>query len=136
MDRPTEIYRNPATRFVGGFVGSPPMNFLSLPVSGGRVQLGAVSLAAPTNADTVVLGIRGEDLEMAEPSAGFPFEVRVTEPMGSHTLLTGSVVGQQIRVVAPSDARPQQGAVLHLRPLPGRISWMDAASGASLGAKE
>jgi multiple sugar transport system ATP-binding protein len=23
MDRPTEIYRNPATRFVGGFVGSP-----------------------------------------------------------------------------------------------------------------
>jgi multiple sugar transport system ATP-binding protein len=135
IDRPTQIYRNPATRFVGGFVGSPPMNFLSLPVSGGRVQLGAVSLAAPTNADTVVLGIRGEDLEMAEPSAGFPFEVRVTEPMGSHTLLTGSVVGQQIRVVAPSDARPQQGAVLHLRPLPDRISWMDPASGASLGAK-
>ena len=101
MDRPTEIYRNPATQFVGGFVGNPPMNFLSLPVSGGRVQFGAVSLAAPTNADTVVLGIRGEDLEMAEPSAGFPFEVRVTEPMGSHTLLTGSVVGQQIRVVAP-----------------------------------
>jgi multiple sugar transport system ATP-binding protein len=135
MDRPTEIYRNPATRFVGGFVGSPPMNFLSLSVSGGQVQLGALSLAAPTNADTVVLGIRGEDLEMAEQSAGFPFEVRVTEPMGSHTLLTGSVAGQQIRVVAPSDARPQQGAVLHLRPLPDRISWMDAASGASLGAK-
>ena len=82
-----------------------------------------------------MLGIRGEDLAMVEPSAGFPLEVRVTEPMGSHTLLTGSVGGQQIRVAAPSDARPEQGTVLHLRPLPDRISWMDAGSGASLGAK-
>ena len=47
-------------------------------------------------------------------------------------LLTGTAAGQQIRVVAPSEARPEQGAVLQLRPLPERISWMDAASGAAL----
>jgi multiple sugar transport system ATP-binding protein len=132
IDRPAELYRHPATKFVGGFVGSPPMNFLTLPVNGGRVQVGALSFAPPTAAATVVLGIRGEDLQIA--GDGFEFEVRVVEPMGSHTLLTGTVAGQQIRVVAPSDARPGQGVILHLRPLPERISWMDAASGAALEA--
>ena len=27
---PMEVYANPATTFVGGFIGNPPMNFLSL----------------------------------------------------------------------------------------------------------
>jgi multiple sugar transport system ATP-binding protein len=135
IDRPSELYRHPATRFVGGFVGSPPMNFLTLPVENGRVQIGTLSFSPPTNAATVVMGIRGEDLEIAADPAGMPFEVRVVEPMGSHTLLTGTVDGQQMRVVAPSDARPQLGAMLYLQPLPDRISWMDAESGAALEVK-
>jgi multiple sugar transport system ATP-binding protein len=135
IDRPSELYRHPATRFVGGFVGSPPMNFLTLPVEDGRVQIGTLSFAPPTNAATVVMGIRGEDLEIAADGAGMPFEVRVVEPMGSHTLLTGTVAGQQMRAVAPSDARPLPGFVLHLRPLPDRISWMDAESGLALETK-
>jgi multiple sugar transport system ATP-binding protein len=132
IDRPTEIYRNPATRFVGGFVGSPPMNFLTLKVAAGQAKLGALALTPPTALDSVVMGIRGEDLHITDADEGFPFEVHVTEPMGSHTLLTGTVAGQQIRVVAPSDTLPAQGATLHLRPVPDRISWMDPASGASL----
>src|SRR5437660_643823 len=27
-DSPVEVYRNPAARFVGSFIGNPPMNFL------------------------------------------------------------------------------------------------------------
>jgi multiple sugar transport system ATP-binding protein len=134
IDQPSVLYRHPATRFVGGFVGSPPMNFLRVPITDGRVQVGTLSFPPPTNAPTVVMGVRGEDFEIVT-TGGMPFEVRVVEPMGSHTLLTGIVVGQQIRVVAPSDARPQSGAQLQLRPLPDRISWMDAESGAALDAK-
>jgi multiple sugar transport system ATP-binding protein len=129
---PEDIYRTPATRFVGGFVGSPPMNFLTLPVVSGQARLGALSFSPPTGAASVLMGIRGEDLHLAGAADGFPFQVRVTEPMGSHTLLTGTVDGQQIRVVAPSDLRPASGAVLHLRPAPNRISWMDQESGAAL----
>ena len=132
IDRPAELYRHPATRFVGGFVGSPPMNFITFPVTGGRVQVGALSFAPPTTAKTVVMGIRGEDLQITGDGDGLAFQVRVVEPMGSHTLLTGTVDGQQIRVVAPSDARPDQGTILQLKPLTDRISWMDAASGAAL----
>ena len=88
----------------------------------------------------IIMGSRS-DWETMEHSAvtltalEVPFEVRVVEPMGSHTLLTGAVMGQQVRVVAPSDARPQPGSMLQLRPLPDRISWMDAESGAALEAK-
>jgi multiple sugar transport system ATP-binding protein len=134
IDQPSALYRHPATRFVGGFVGSPPMNFLTLPVANGRVRVGALTFPAPTNAPTVVMGVRGEDFEIVTTDA-IPFEVIVAEPMGSHTLLTGTVAGQQMRVVAPSDALPQRGEKLQLRPLPDRISWMDADSGAALGAQ-
>ena len=106
---PAEVYRHPATRFVGGFVGSPPMNFLAMP-DGKRV-----------------LGIRAEDLEIAE--GGYAFDVRVVEPMGSHNLLTGLVEGQPMRMVVPAEHIAAPGTTLAVRPRPDRITWMDAATG-------
>ena len=59
MAPPVEVYRKPRTVFVGGFVGNPPMNFLKLPVSGGEVRLGALTLTPPNGANgSVVLGVR------------------------------------------------------------------------------
>ena len=130
IDRPAEIYRNPATMFVGGFVGSPPMNFLRLPVANGAARLGALTLTPPAGSGArAVLGIRAEDLETADANSGFAVEVRVAEPMGSHTLVTGMADGQPIRVVASSDLRPPPGSILHVRPREGRITWMQESSG-------
>jgi multiple sugar transport system ATP-binding protein len=129
---PADIYAHPATMFVGGFVGSPPMNFLALARHNGAVQLGALTLPAPP-AEKLVLGIRGEDLEECSAEAGFPFTVQVAEPMGSHVLLTGLALEHRLRVVAPSDRVASPGEVMHFRPLPGRIRWMDAATGAAIG---
>ncbi len=109
---PADIYHHPATRFVGGFVGAPPMNFIALP------------------GETRVMGIRGEDFEIG--AEGLEFTLRVAEPMGSHTLLTGTVAGQQVRVVAESDIAVRPGAVLRLRPRADRIRWMDAQTGAAV----
>jgi multiple sugar transport system ATP-binding protein len=134
IDRPTALYRNPRSRFVGSFVGSPPMNFLQFPVQSGAVVLGAQSFAVPAGSGaSVVLGIRAEDLEPADD--GMAFSVRVTEPLGSHTLLTGDVDGQQARVIAESDARPAPGSILHLRPRADRITWLDPQTGMALEAE-
>jgi len=131
IDKPTELYRNPRSRFVGSFVGSPPMNFITLAVQSGAVRLGTQILQAPaTGGASVVLGIRAEDLGAAED--GMAFNVRVTEPLGSHTLLTGDVEGQQVRVIAESDARPAPGSVLYLRPRADRITWIDPQTGMAL----
>jgi multiple sugar transport system ATP-binding protein len=130
---PAEIYRYPASRFVGGFLGSPPMNFLPLPVTDGRAALGNLRLAPPGQTPPrVVLGIRPEDLEPVAEADGFPFTVQVVEPLGSHTLLTGQAGDVMIRAMAASDLRPAAGSVLHLRPHPDRLCWFDAASGAAV----
>jgi hypothetical protein len=53
--------------------------------------------------------------------------------MGSHVLLTGLTLEHRLRIVAPSDRMASPGEVMHFRPLPGRIRWMDAATGAAIG---
>jgi multiple sugar transport system ATP-binding protein len=128
---PADIYSHPATRFVGGFVGSPPMNFLEVEASNRSVRLGALDLTAPANG-AVVLGLRGEDLEEVAAGEGFPLTVMIAEPMGSHTLVTGTLGPHRLRVVMPSDRLPRTGDIVSFRPLPGRLRWMNAATGAAL----
>jgi multiple sugar transport system ATP-binding protein len=128
---PSDIYDRPQTRFVGGFVGSPPMNFLELPVSAGKVDLGGLTLNAPAGAGgRVVLGLRGEDVALAaESEPGFAFSLRVAELLGPQILLTGTAAGgQPIRAVLPAGgALPplEPGAEIRLRPDPARLSWMN-----------
>jgi multiple sugar transport system ATP-binding protein len=129
---PADIYRYPASRFVAGFLGTPPMNFLPTPVVDGVVSLGPVRLPAPRGAGAVELGIRPEDFDIVSEVEGFAFRVQVAEPLGSHTLLTGQAGEGQIRVMAPPDLRPTPGTTLYLRPHDGRITWFDSATGNAL----
>jgi multiple sugar transport system ATP-binding protein len=131
---PAAIYQHPATRFVAGFLGSPPMNFLKLRTTDGTAVLGNLRLSAPRGPVDVVLGIRPEDFAPVHEAEGFAFKVQVTEPLGSHNLLTGQTEETLLRVSVPPDVRPQHGTVLHLRPHPDRVSWFDVASGAALQA--
>ena len=134
---PAEVYGSPATTFVGGFVGSPPMNFLTLPVEKESIRLGALTLACPPGRDgQIVLGVRPEDLEPTVATESFPFTLRVAEPLGSHIMLTGETADQQIRVVVPPETAIHVGATMHLRPRDGRIVWMDPTSGVAVGRGE
>jgi len=128
---PTEVYRRPRSMFVGGFVGSPPMNFLRLSVQQGVVSLGSLELRPPAGADgTVMLGVRPEDLALAEN--GFGFRVQVVEPLGSHLLLTGTTEGQPLRVVVPPDTVVRTGETIALRPDVAHIAWMHPETGEAL----
>jgi multiple sugar transport system ATP-binding protein len=95
---PLEIYDRPATRFVATFVGSPPLNVLpgsldpdgrAFVLAGGRVPLGEEVFAACVERKVTELGVRPEDLGIAE--AGRPGvlqgEVYVVEPLGNETLV-------------------------------------------------
>ena len=130
---PTEVYRRPRTVFVGGFVGSPPMNFLRLGVTGGAVRLGDLALRVPGGADgAVMLGVRPEDLTIAEHGLGF--RVQVVEPLGAHLLLTGEADGQRMRVLVPPDTVVRAGSVLTLRPDESHLAWMHPDTGVALEA--
>ncbi len=128
---PVEVYRRPRSMFVGGFVGSPPMNFLRLPVRDGAVRLGALDLRPPAGADgTVVLGVRPEDLTLA--SEGLGFRVQVVEPLGPHLLLTGDTQGQPMRVMVPPDTVVRVGETITLRPDVAHLAWMHPETGVAL----
>ena len=131
IDEPTRIYSKPSSLFVGGFVGSPPMNFLNLVASGGSLSCEGFSMPLAHDGP-VLLGFRGEDVSLVEASRGVAFAVKVIEPMGSHLLLTGVVNGERIRVVAPPQADIARGMTIGLQLDAARVVVMDKQTGKAL----
>ena len=92
---PEEIYERPANRFVALFVGSPPMNLLrasiddaGLHVAGMTLPLGASRRAACAGKAIGEVGIRPEDVVLAQPGCLDPrWRGLVVEPMGNETLV-------------------------------------------------
>jgi multiple sugar transport system ATP-binding protein len=144
VDSPLAVYDRPADTFVGGFIGTPPMNFVAAEVvangaaasarlSGGTLPLG--DDARPLAGRPVVLGIRAESIQVAtEPIDGaIRATVVVVEPLGSHNLLTVRTGDDMLKVSAPPDLFPAPDSDVWLRITPARIRWMSAETGAALG---
>jgi multiple sugar transport system ATP-binding protein len=130
---PQTLYEKPATRFVGGFIGNPPMNFFSCQASNGAIALGGTSLSSPVPQGDIVLGLRAEDATVGPLAPGrVTFDVAVVEPMGSHLLLTGKIDGQLARIGAPPTAaiRPQSQVGLDIAL--DRVTWLNAETGKAL----
>ena len=85
---PRELYDGPANTFVAAFIGSPAMNLLTVPLTGGEVvlngvtvELGEPAAAAAAGLGDVVLGLRPEAVELA--SEGLPARVELVEELGA-----------------------------------------------------
>ena len=106
-DTPLKLYHEPDNRFVAGFLGSPPMNFIHGEVRSGRegvifkeindgtieVNLNGRPSMGDLSGKPILLGIRPEDIEIAQFSkpagdvASFRAIVDIVEPMGAETNL-------------------------------------------------
>ena len=85
---PDEVYHRPATTFVAGFIGSPPMNLLEGQADGSRFTVGGVTLALPAaapRAGPLLLGVRPEHADPA--STGWTMQVEVVEMLGAERLV-------------------------------------------------
>ena len=125
---PLSVYRDPAERFVGSFIGNPPMNFLpATPEGGGKWRVAGQSYAGPKTDHTALdFAIRPEDLQ---PSvAGLAAVVKVVEPLGAHVLVTCVIDGQMFRAVLDSDTKLAAGETITLQPNADRIRWFDPQS--------
>jgi multiple sugar transport system ATP-binding protein len=137
VDSPLAVYDNPADMFVGGFIGTPPMNFVEAEVSsdgvGSAVRLSGgtfpipASAARPLVGRKLVLGIRAEAIGVeAEPGDGLiRATVVVVEPLGSHNLLTVQTGNDLVKVSARPTFFPPPDSEVWLRLEPKRIRWMD-----------
>lgn len=113
---PEEVYNHPRTRFVAGFIGSPPMNFLKctfIDEEGGYLELGAAKIDVARYRDTIVrecsgpelvLGVRPEDVRVYhEPASKNSIEVSVEayEPLGSEAIIDADLEGSLMRASVP-----------------------------------
>src|SRR4051794_6418856 len=126
VDTPLAVYDHPADTYVGGFVGTPPMNFLHAEVSvnGGPpvVQLNGGSFrlvghdAGALAGKQLTLGIRAEAIRvhMDATEGSVPAKVLVVEPLGSHNLLTVRIGEDLLKVATTPD----------LFPLPDSDVWL------------
>jgi multiple sugar transport system ATP-binding protein len=134
---PDEVYNRPASVFVGGFIGSPAMNFVPATISGGNVVFAnAVSLPlrAPSLGTTaalegrpIIVGIRPEHFRpLGETGVALSGEVQVVEPLGSDTLVHFRFAGILINARLPPDVRPEPGTTSTVGIDPDRIHIFDA----------
>ena len=118
---PITLYDRPQNKFVAGFIGMPPMNFLSGQIQSHGNELsfateeGKVSLTIPTASiseqlsryqnQNLTLGVRPEDLQVtATDSSGIIGQIDVIEPTGAEVLLYVTDTGSQETIVCRVDS--------------------------------
>lgn len=128
---PKEVYEKPENIFVGGFIGSPAMNFFNGKVEDGKFVIGSVSVAIPEGkmkvlrdqgyvGKEVILGVRPEDIHdepiFIEASAGTKISatIEVSELTGAETMLYSSISGQDFIARVDSRSNIKPGDVMEL----------------------
>ena len=134
---PLELYDRPNSLFVAGFIGSPPMNFIS-----GVVEAGAApslktaqgtfvplpqGLKDLSVGQEVVFGIRPQHLEIGQ--GGLNAEVVVVEPTGSETQVSARMEGHPITVLFRDRVDLVPGQTINLQPDMARAHVFDAGTG-------
>ncbi len=140
VDTPRNLYDRPGNVFVAGFIGSPAMNLIQLPIVEGGVQFGdavlpiAREVLSKASGSRVTVGIRPEKLTVAEH--GLVVDVDVVEELGSDGYLYGraQLDGTEHNIVVRVDAisHPRAGERIHLQADASAVHVFDAESGQRL----
>jgi sn-glycerol 3-phosphate transport system ATP-binding protein len=131
---PIEVYEDPASQFVAGFIGSPAMNFLPGRRAGDAVDVGGgVKIALPealrgSAPEAIAVGVRPEHLEVSSGAGVFTFDVETVEALGADSLLHGTHAGAPLVVRVSGYAAPMVGQALALVPKAGRVYFFDGAT--------
>ena len=143
VDTPRNLYDAPINAFVAGFIGSPAMNLLTVPVTGGKAHLGQFNLDVPASAgSSVTVGIRPEGFTPA--AAGFDVVVEVVEELGADAFVYGRPADSSVKFANLSDEGaqvivrwdpknpPKPGSTVTVAANPTASHLFDATSGARI----
>jgi multiple sugar transport system ATP-binding protein len=138
---PLEVYIKPANIFVGGFIGSPPMNFLNgsiqnfhpLEINCNGLIFSPVLESLPGE-NSVIIGIRPEDIIVSDEKSDGYLEVIVSlvEPAGSFNWVDFLWNGVKMKGTAKIDADIKAGSRSFVKISMDRIIAFDADSGRRL----
>lgn len=139
---PEEVYNQPATTYVGGFIGSPAMNFLSGEVSAAlsAVMLGndnrveiAAGMAAKYAGNLVQIGLRPESLGIVAAGRGtFDARFEFAEELGSGRLYHFQFEDLTIAVLSAEKPALAVGATVGIKAAAGSVHLFAAETGRRL----
>ncbi|MER6523916.1 sn-glycerol-3-phosphate ABC transporter ATP-binding protein UgpC [Streptomyces sp. NPDC001508] len=145
IDTPRTMYDRPANLFVAGFIGSPAMNLIEVPLTDSGVKLGGTAikisreaLLGAGDAGTVTVGIRPEhfDLVAAGSSDSIAVTVSMVEEIGADSFVYGTTMtsGDERDIVVRVHRRrsPQKGETIHVSPNPGEAHIFSTRTGVRL----
>ena len=144
-DTPRMLFDRPINVFVAGFMGSPAMNLIDLPVNEGGANLSATYIPltsaqrAAVSGAWVTIGLRPEGWQLVTPSEGLAATVEVVEELGSDSYVYATPCADQLSndttivVRIPTGALvPTKGQHIGLSPMPDALHLFDTATGTRL----
>ncbi|HSW04464.1 sn-glycerol-3-phosphate import ATP-binding protein UgpC [Aquabacterium sp.] len=133
---PEQVYSKPATTFVAGFIGSPPMNLMAGQGDGSRFTLGGTALSLPSaapRAGALILGLRPEHAEV-QPEGRWPMKVEMIEMLGAERLIYGRLGDALFTLrVDATLTPPKLGESVRIDAPPEHLHWFDADTGQRVG---
>ena len=99
---PQTLYDAPANRFVAGFIGTPGMNFLAGQWQDGQFWLAEGMALSGLPAATATIGVRPNQIALANQGGDLTLRVDLVEPLGHSWLCHGQVGTTRIAVECPT----------------------------------
>jgi multiple sugar transport system ATP-binding protein len=134
LDTPKEIYNNPKTLFVAGFIGSPPMNLIEGEVRNGVFTgAGGLRVEGFKNASVpkAVIGVRPEDVKVVgakEDGVNLAAPIYSVELTGESTLVSVHAGDQLVTMRADKNFVGDFDQMIGVRASPDRVFLFDQQS--------
>lgn len=150
---PKEVYDFPENRFVGGFIGSPAMNFFEGKLVDGAFAIGEKKMAIPAKLldvlkaegydnTSITLGIRPEHIHVNNedlsgiPASEFDATITVSELTGAETILHAIYEDQDFIARVDASTSIEAGHQATLAFDMAHVHFFDAETGARIKAAE
>ena len=136
---PMNLYRKPVNRFVAGFIGTPPMNFIPGVITrvGNRIVFRGQDVTLELNRDRgqyadrkIILGIRPADFTAAGSSLSIT--VDAVEPLGAERYVSGRFGSHPVQARLPDGLSARRGETLQLAVNPDTIYLFDGKTDTAL----
>jgi multiple sugar transport system ATP-binding protein len=139
---PLDVYNHPATLFVAGFIGTPPMNFVPCTLTGDtlndpegpftyKLTPGQVSRISPQAREgQLTFGARSEDVRIVtQPTTSdLKAEIYVREPLGDEIIYDLKIGERIIRAKVPPTLRLNVGENVGVAFDPDRVHVFDSGT--------
>ncbi len=118
LGTPTQIYNDPQSLFVAGFIGSPAMNLIDGEIHEGAFFANGVRVVntAMQTQSNVILGVRPEDIQVVPQGQGdFDAPVFASENTGESVLMTVHAGNQKLTAKADRYANAKIDEIIGLK---------------------